>query len=478
MHCVKRDYSDCNRTQLVEASRKHGIPVRMKDMDETLRRNLVDWYNMRHNWVVRNKGEMPKETPMDMILRRRYPAREVNKHFVETERSKRVLDWVTLGEWYRFENVSNEKLRYMLFRHGYSTEGPRSQLLSRLRKVRKAVDRSMNYELKDTMCGKILAKKNSKEFINNARKRIRDELGGVNKSNWKQFFRSKNGLRKMFNLYDKYFFDFKFSEMLKLYMRKLTFLWDTSYDRSSVAHVQLITDRDVKMVIGEDYVDWSTRTCIKGDDPFEPGTSCNTMDPVYAVMVTFEHELVHIIIGISCNDEGRMKDTPEERERYQVDQSVKLNCETGHPPIFWRIVNNLFRQTVIEVEFTNRYDKFQNSYQQSHPRYSILYDGDLAPKHTKIRKALAKDYSDKKWELGDMKAKTWLREQERRYGVELHPDGDEAHSWLEYPESIVNTTEGLFNMLTNRNRVGHGIIEWFRGYQDSGYPHKYPSIDE
>ena len=461
MECNKFDYADCSREQLLDIYDEYNIAYDDDHTDDYLRERLMEvmlslQYDIPRLWRHR-----------DGIIHK------VNKHIV-AEEAKADPAPVDIDEWMNYEQLSEAKLRRILYMHGYSTTGNRAKLLKRIRRVRSSFKRTYQYKFENTICSKLSTKANNNEFINTNRKNVRAGMWYVTKDNWKDIFRNKNGLRKLFNLYDKYFFNYRLSRMLKEYNRKLTFIWGRNYQHEILGYTRKLTDRDSIIYVEEVPIAKQLTTCIRPVVFVRPGTECNTLDPIYAIMMTLEHELVHLIIDVSCFHEARRRSSIAQRDKYNIEDSVELHGRSGHTALFMRILQNLFGHTRFWGNEKCKIDKLQYKYHQLHPMYSKLYDSTDSDNKQPIRDALGIHYKRRLEADGKTKADKWLIAKERRHGIELHPEGDEAHSWWQYPESFVNDAEGVINVIAGKKVFGDGIVNWFRGLGDKNYPHLYP----
>ena len=230
LECLRPDFLDCDRKQLKSIMNRMRLePIKGDDGEDesldSMRQRLND-YRIRTIYSLKDDSDWWPEGPRP--FNKNSDVYRLNKH-ISSPTPLPPQDWVDLDEWKDFEKLSEEKLRRILYRHGYSTLGSRPNLVKRIKRVRAAINRRTNLDFTKTWCRRLINKRNSNEFIDGTRKLIRGELWHINKSSWLDFFRNRNGLRKIYNLYDKYFFDYKLSRSLKDKMVKITFDWDRLY---------------------------------------------------------------------------------------------------------------------------------------------------------------------------------------------------------------------------------------------------------
>ena len=256
-------------------------------------------------------------------------------------------------------DCSSDELRGFAYSNGLPTYGTKEELVDRIRfylnKKIASDDRASGrpYSFRRSPCYDYSTMvPNTSETIKSKRQIIRSQFRGITNDNWKvkinSFF-----LERLYTLYDRHFFDNKLKKMISERGHRVIMSWDTHIKTGLDTLASVIPNRCGVCENGR-FCDKLGSKCheiylrfkpIKFVHLLESGGSLPSStagepaftDVLMAIMETFEHELVHVIMTAFC--------PKEEYRDNQGSWKGICNASTAHPRLFMTILNNIFGHT-------------------------------------------------------------------------------------------------------------------------------------
>ena len=356
---TKREKFAAKKRQKVDAKRREE--EHSKDMHATygttpVRGVVEDWDDQSRirNTVISDESI----SSLEEVSKRESRFREAKSHMTLMSRNPCYNSIIDKNPRRKID-CSSDELRGFAYSNGLPTYGTKEELVDRIRfylnKKIASGDRASGrpYSFRRSPCHAYSTMvPNSLETIKSKRQIIRSQFRGITNDNWKvkinSFF-----LERLYTLYDRHFFDNKLKKMISERGHRVIMSWDTHIKTGLDTLASVIPNRCGVCENGR-FCDKLGSKCheiylrfkpIKFVHLLESGGSLPSStagepaftDVLMAIMETFEHELVHVIMTAFC--------PKEEYRDNQGSWKGICNASTAHPRLFMTILNNIFGHT-------------------------------------------------------------------------------------------------------------------------------------
>ena len=357
---TKREKFAAKKRQKVDAKRREE--EHSKDMHATygttpVRGVVEDWDDQSRirNTVISDESI----SSLEEVSKRESRFREAKSHMTLMSRNPCYNSIIDKNPRRKID-CSSDELRGFAYSNGLPTYGTKEELVDRIRfyinEKTTSDDRASGrlYSFRRSPCYDYSTMvPNTSETIKSKRQIIRSQFRGITNDNWKvkinSFF-----LERLYTLYDQHFFDNKLRKMISERGYRVVMSWDSHLISSLDVQAYVLSNKCDTCKDEEGFCDeWGSK-CHEIFFRFKPTSIARLLesggslpsstagepavtDFLMAIMETFEHELVHVIMTAFCP-----------KETYSDNQGSwkgTCNASTGHSKTFMTILNNIFGHT-------------------------------------------------------------------------------------------------------------------------------------